>query len=194
MVKLTFINDLCLFINDNTKAFKKNQHIRKHSINDLVTALFDILKSGIAYNEQKGLISQRRILWISYGSIYHTLKVLKRYNIMEKYYKFLLGRYFENGLGDKLKYTLVDTTFIVNQYSDENIGRSKEYKWKNGKKVSLITDKYGIPISVSLGPGNESDNNLLIKNLNKLFIDTKSYLYKNNNRYKQYIFIKRYKK
>ena len=179
MVKLTFINDLCLFINSNTKAFKKINIFVYIQLRIRVIALFDILKSGIGYNENKGLTSK--------GSIYNTFKTFMRYKIMEKYYKFLLHHYFSNGLGDKLKYTLTDTTFIVNQYSNENIGRNKEYKWKNGKKVSLMTDKYGIPISISLGSRNESDNTLLIKNLNKLFIDTKSYLYKNNNRYKQYI-------
>ena len=41
-------------------------------------------------------------------------------------------------------------------------------------------------ISIDFGTGNESDKSLLFKNINNMYIDTKSYLYKNNNRYKQY--------
>jgi hypothetical protein len=80
--------------------------------------------------------------------------LLKKSKIFEKYYKFLVKLYFENGLGEKLKYTISDSTFIVNSHGVEKIGRNNQYKWEDGTKISLITDINCIPVSVEFGAGN----------------------------------------
>jgi hypothetical protein len=53
----------------------------------------------------------------------------------------------------------------------------------------LITYINGIPISIEFGADNESVDSLLLKKINNSYIDTRDYLYKNKNRYKQKFFV-----
>ena len=66
------------------------------------------------------------------------------------------------------------------------MGRNKYYKNKKGIKISTIVDINGIPLSLLIINGNESDLTSLKPTVDNLFIETNSYQYKNNNRYKQY--------
>ena len=140
-----------------------------------------MLKNAISWKNYRGPIDN--------GSLYYNFRVLSKNNIFKKYYIYTINRYYTSGIYDKLKYTLTDTTFIPNCYGVEDIGKNKQYKNKKGNKISplqgsfapfgVISDSKGVPISVVIGAGNDHDSKLLIKNLNNLYINTKSYLLKN---------------
>lgn len=177
-MKSYFLNDMINFIKTETKLFSKNQHKRKYPIDLIITEIIYVLRTGISWQDYRGDIN--------YNSLYYNFRQFVKHNIFKKYYIYMLNRYYTSGIYDKLKYTLADTTFIPNCYGVEFTGRNKQYKNKKGNKISLITDSKGIPFSIIIGTGNEYDPKLLIKNLNDLYINTKSYLLKNNNRYKQF--------
>ena len=179
MVKNYFIEDMINFIKTETNVFSKNQHKRTYSIDLIISEIIYMLKNAISWKNYRGPID--------HSSLYYNFRVLSKNNIFKKYYIYMINRYYTSGIYDKLKYTLTDTTFIPNCYGVEDIGRNKQYKNKKGNKISLISDSKGIPISIVIGAGNDHDSKLLIKNLNNLYINTKSYLLKNNNRYKQFL-------
>ncbi len=83
----------------------------------------------------------------------------------------------------KLKYLSLDTSCIKNEYSkDSNFGYIKK---KRTSKLSLIVDSKGVPLSAHLDKGSISDQELLIKNLEDVFVDL---VYINpNNKSKRYM-------
>jgi hypothetical protein len=178
MVKVKFLKDMITFVKSETNIFSKNQHKRIYSIDLIIKEIIHVLKTGISWNLYRGPINK--------DSLYYNFKQFVKHKIFKKYYIYMINRFYTSGIYDKLKYTLTDTTFIPNCYGVESIGRNKQYKYKKGNKISLITDVNGIPISIEIGTGNEHDATLLIKNLSNMYINTKSYLLKNNNRYKQF--------
>jgi transposase len=121
--------------------------------------------------------------------LYYNFRVLSKKKIFEKYYRYMINLFYTSSIYDRLKHTLTDTTFILNCYGVESTGKCKQYKYKKGNKISFIADSKGIPISINIGSGNEHDAKLLIKNLNNLYIDKKSYLLKDNNRYYQFLLL-----
>lgn len=179
MVKCFFLNDMIRFIKMETNIFSKNQHKRKYSIDLIIKEIIYMLKNAISWKDYRGPVDN--------DSLYYNFRVLSKKKIFEKYYRYMINRFYTSGIYDRLKHTLTDTTFIPNCYGVESIGRCKQYKYKKGNKRYFITDSKGIPISINIGTGNEHDAKLLIKNLNNLYIDTKSYLLKDNNRYKQFL-------
>ena len=49
-----------------------------------------------------------------------------------------------------------------------------------------MVDVEGIPTGISINPGNKYDSTTINGVFNAIIIDTKTYKYRNNNRYKQY--------
>lgn len=50
-------------------------------------------------------------------------------------------------------------------------------------KLSVITDSFGIPISILIDSGNIHDSKLFFENINNLYVVTNTTGYKNHNRY-----------
>jgi len=155
---------------------------QKYSIDQIIDGLLLILKTGISYNEYEKI---NKI--ISGKTINRHLCFFRNNKIFEDIYKCLLEKYFKINKTKKLKYQLVDSTFIFNQYNVKNVGRNKFYKGKKGIKLSCLTDVNGIPISILIDKGNKNDAKFISDHLNKILIMPNTIKYKNHNRYKQYI-------
>lgn len=163
------------FPNNFTNKFKQ----QKYPLIDIIDAIICILKNNISYtnsmiNNIPGKTLNKHMLYLS------------RNNVFAEVYKLLLKKYFKKNKCGKLKYQSIDTSYIYNKYGDKNLGRNKFYKNKNGRKLSAIVDINGVPISLSLNPGNESDSTFVDNNLKSLMIDPNTETHKSNNKYKQY--------
>ena len=66
----------------------------------------------------------------------------------------MLKKYFLKGKNDKLSYRYTDTSFINSINGGENVKHNKFFGRKKCCKLSLITDKYGIPFNISIYNGN----------------------------------------
>lgn len=183
ILKYDLINFIVQYIYKNFKAkYDYTYHNQKYNLNDLVNAILNITKIGCSYRDYQFIDP-----WINYKSLNRHMKFFAENNIFQKIYKKLLGKYFKTDKTNKLKYQLVDTSFINNQYGVQNIGRNKYYKNKKGYKLSCLTDVNGIPISILVDSGNIYDGHFIEKHFNALLIETNTSNYKNHNRYKQYI-------
>jgi transposase len=183
ILKFDLINYIVNYINKNFKnKYNFTYHNQKYNLNELINAIINITKTGCSYRDYQFIDS-----WINYKSLHRHMKFFAENNIFQNIYKQLLGKYFKTNKTNKLKYQLVDTTFIYNQYGVTNIGRNKYYKNKKGYKLSCLTDVNGIPISILLDSGNTYDGHFIEKHFNAMLIETNTNKYKEHNRYKQYI-------
>jgi Transposase DDE domain len=166
----------------NTKFPYKYTFTNKLQIYDLdiiVNELFYMLKTGVSYRDYRGPIKR--------SSLYYHFKFFRDNEIFINVYKQLLDKYFKKNKTSKLKFQLVDTSFIYNINGIENIGRNKYFKNKKCTKLSCITDINGIPISVLINSGNSHDNSFIEKHMKNMYIITNTKKYMCSNRYKQYM-------
>jgi hypothetical protein len=125
MVHISFINDLVLFIEANTKLFKIDQYKCKYQVVDIIEELFNILKNNSSYVEYNGPIDK--------GSLFYTHNLLLKSKIFEKYYKFLIKRYFANCLREKLKYTI-----SISYFNDLFIKDKNDFDYLSKKLIFLF--------------------------------------------------------
>jgi hypothetical protein len=69
----------------------------------------------------------------------------------------LKNTYINKYITDKCS-LFIDSTIIYNKYGVTKVGRNKFYKNKKATKITLITDKYGFPLSVLFMKDNYHDN------------------------------------
>ena len=183
ILKFDLINYIEKYINKYySNKYNFTYPNQKYTLIDLINAIITITKIGCSYRDYQVINN-----WINYKSLNRHMKFFSENNIFQNIYKQLLGKYFKTNKTNKLKYQLVDTTFIYNQYCVKNIGRNKFYKNKKGYKLSCLTDVNGIPISILIDSGNVYDGHFIEKHLDAMLIVTNTLKYKSHNRYKQYI-------
>ena len=96
----------------------------------------------------------------------------------------MLKKYFVKGKNNKLNYRYTDTSFIYSRNGGESVKYNKFFGRKKCCKLSLITDKYGVPFNISIYNGNINDSAILLDQLNsKNIIDIEE-----NNGKKNYFF------
>lgn len=161
----------------NTYNFSNKR--QKYKLSTIIDELIYITKSGISWRLYRGPIN--------WNSLYYHFKLFVRFKILDEFYKYLLDRYFKKRFTSKLKYNLIDSTVFVNKYGIDLKGRNKQYRFKNTTKLSIISDSHGVPISLYLDKGSEHDSKILMNHFDNTLIDTKTFKFKNHNRYKQYI-------
>lgn len=150
-----------------------------YKLDTIVSELLYVLKTGISWRDYRGPIK--------YESLYYHFKFFRDNNIFINVYKQLADTYFSKNKTTKLKYQLVDSSFIQNMYGTNLIGRNKFYKNKKGTKISFITDSKGIPLSILFKCGNVNDSKFIEEHLNNMLILTNTNKYKSSNKHKQYI-------
>ena len=168
------------YINNNFgNKYTFTNKLQKYDLDTIINELFYMLKTGVSYRDYRGPIKR--------ASLYYHFKFFRDNNIFINVYRQLLDKYFQKNKTSKLKYQLVDTSFIYNVNGIENIGRNKYYKNKKCTKLSCITDINGIPISILIDSGNIHDNSFIEEHMKNMYVitNTKKYMY--SNRYKQYM-------
>ena len=126
--------------------YTKNQ---KYNLRTIVTELIYFIQSGVSYKNYRGPINAKTL-----NS--HALFFSKN-RIFEKVYELRHNVYLDSKTATKFKYQSLDTSYIMNKNGKEDIGRNKHFKNKNCFKLSTIVDSNGVPLSVSINPGNNND-------------------------------------
>ena len=161
----------------NTYNFSNKK--QKYNLNTIIDELIYISKSGVSWRLYRGPIK--------WNALYYHFKLFIKFKILDCFYKYLLDKYLKKRFTTKLKYNLIDSTVFVNKYGIDLKGRNKQYRFKNTTKLSVISDSQGIPISMYIDKGSEHDSTILLKHFDNFLIDTKTFKFKNHNRYKQYL-------
>lgn len=154
-------------------------HNQIYTLEEILDGIIYILETGIPYNKYMGKISGK--------TLNKHLLFLRDNNIFKLAYQQLLNKYYLSQCTCKLKFQLLDTSHINNEYCTDNLGRNPYYKNKKGFKISLLTDKDGITFSPLIKPSNISDSKIVEEHFNNLLINPNTFKYKNHNRYKQYL-------
>lgn len=179
--KINLVKFLTKYIRDKyPNKYNFSTPNQKHSLESIIDSILFILQTGMSFNQygKLGIINKK--------TLYNHLNFFKKKEIFKFAYIELLNQYFKKNKCRKLKFQLIDSSFIPNQYGIENIGRNKYYKNKQGYKLSLITDVYGIPFSILIENGSKNDAKMIDNHFNNLLIETNTNRYKDHNRYKQY--------
>ena len=61
-----------------------------------------------------------------------------------------------------------DTTFVCNKLGEESVGYNQQIKKHKTSKISIITDDFNIPVSVSISSGSPHDSTILYNQLDDL--------------------------
>ena len=179
IMKIDIIKYIENFVNFNyPKKYNFSYRTQKYSLSTIISELFYMLKSGVSYRDYRGPIKR--------STLYFHLKFFRDNEIFQKIYISLLLIYFKKNKMGKLKYQIIDSSFIQNINGIDCIGRNKYFKNKKGTKISFIIDDKKIPISIVLDKGNVNDGQFIEKHLQNMLIDTNTKKFVNNNRYKQY--------
>ena len=144
----------------------------KYSVDEIIRTIIYVLKTGISFRNIASKIKWRTVY-------FHFNRFIKA-NIFERLFKRIRKKYTKN---KKLKIIMIDSSFIANKYKSfgrvhkskicygiNKIKRNKYYSNKNGNKVSIITDKYGLPLSVLINKGTIHDISFVKKHIKDLHI------------------------
>jgi transposase len=167
---------------NNCKAFNKSfnnykNKLKKYDLKLIINEIYYILKTGLSWRNYRGPIN--------YNTLFYYNNKLAKERIFEKAYIKLLNDYYKTNKQSKIKYQLIDTTFIRNKLGSENISLNKFYRNKKCSKISLLTDELGIPISIIYDKGSKADISFTKENINKTLIKINTKKYMNNNKFKQ---------
>ena len=175
---LNFVKIICNYIEKHFKNKYNFSHFnQKYELKLIIEELLYLLKTGLSWRDYRGDIN--------WHTLYAHHSFFKKKNVFKKVYKLLLNKYFKKNKYGKLKYQLIDSSSIKNQFGVDKIGRNKFYKNKKIMKLSLVTDVNGIPISVLLEKGTKYDSTFVDDHLNDLYVITNTNKYY-KSKHKQY--------
>ena len=167
--KNSFIDIMINIINKLERAkdsnFKRNQ---KYTTKDYICGIIEVVSNNTSWRKYNGLINGR----VLNNKHNYYCKI----GVYDELYKTNLDMYKKSNKKEQ-KYLSMDSTFIMNKYGKEKIGRNVYYKNKQGRKISVIVDTRGIPEYIKLSKGNEHDAKIAPKIINKMSIN------KDNDRY-----------
>jgi transposase len=154
------------------KYYKINYTNTKHKLENIIEEIIYVLQTGLAWRKIRSPINYNTLYW-------HHKRFIK-YDIYGKIYRRLF-RYYGNNNINSLNIQIIDSSFILNKFGKNKIARNKFYRNKNCNKISAITDKNGIPISIIIGKGNIHDLKFFNKHFNDMCIISNRY--ELNNKY-----------
>ena len=133
------------------RVFLHHSHLRKHSISTYIDHILFVLRFSIPWRH----IPTNQCHW---NSVYKFYVKLNSHGLFNLSFNQLLNKYLKRTPSRKLKFISVDSTFIPNKLGTNVIGRNGHYNHKNGTKITIIVDSYGIPLDAVYGPGNRHDS------------------------------------
>ena len=178
---MNFIEIIIKLINELEKNKNKEKiHNIKYSIEEYVTEILYVCRNLSYWNSYRGKFN--------YKTLYNKHLYFSKNEIFKKAYKIILDDYLKKNKFEKIKYLSIDTSFIGNKkgckINNNKIPRNKFFKGKKCIKISSITDKNGIPLSLLTFGGNINDAETFKKTYNDMLIVKGSHI--KGNKYKSY--------
>lgn len=121
----------------------------KYTLDLIIDELLYFLKSGVSWRMLRSPINSKTLFW-------HYSRFVQN-NVFLRLFNKIKNTYINKYTTDECS-LFIDSTIIYNKYGITKVGRNKFYKNKKTTKISLMTDKYGFPLSVLFMKGNYHDN------------------------------------
>jgi len=161
-LNISFVKIIKNFILSNKKIkyrYMNKYPNSKYPLDVIISDILYVLKTGISWRDCRSSVN--------WHSLYWHFRKLSENHIFERIYNVLRNGYVKDNTPD---IQIVDSTFIINKFGKNKIARNKFFKNKNCNKISMVTDQYGIPLSVLLDSGNFHDLSFIDKHINDLVI------------------------
>lgn len=155
----------CNIINKICPSYKVG---RPRLTNDeyILKNIFKILRTGMQWRELD-------TIHLSPKTINNYFNKWSRLNIFSEAYKYLIRLLYHKKKTIKSAYYITDTSFIKSIFGIDVIGKNPTDRGRNASKISVVVDDNGIPLSISLYPGNRNDCILLKETLNNMIVTSK---------------------
>jgi hypothetical protein len=132
-----------------------------------------VIRSIRKYVENLITFMGNSIYWVRYETINgETLgKKHREYcenGVYEELHNWVLSLYFSINNTNKLKYQLVDTSFIPNKYCIECTENNPHYGNKKGLKILAVTDRHGVAFMYAIVQGSMSDITSFIEIIDRI--------------------------
>jgi putative transposase len=151
------LNHLLKFISQNLKKSKVGRP--KINLENVLQGLFYLLKTGCQWNALPRCFGPSSTIHENFKKlIFNKLFTKTWYHALEKYDRFV---------GLALKNQSFDCINIKAPLGCESSGKSDVDRKKLGTKRAMLTDKNGIPLSITLTNGNTHDSKTLIQTIGK---------------------------
>ena len=123
---------------------------------------FKVLRSGMQWSE----------LTVVNGSsktVYNRFRIWTKLDIFKDAYEIILKKYISVfNFNDTFKYFATDTTFIKSIGGHDCIGKNPTDRGRNATKISILTDNFGVPWSISFFKANQNDCTVIPDTINAL--------------------------
>jgi hypothetical protein len=155
---------------------QKYNHVSKWNMNDYIDGIIDVLINTHSWRKYEGIISGR--------VLNNKFNEFCKHNLFKETYKLILEDYFLKNKTEKLKFQSIDSSRICNKLCT-SYEYSKEGGKKNGMKLLVICDAFGVIIAICVVPGNVHDSKTIEDIFKNMLINTNTEDYSKNNKYKQ---------
>jgi hypothetical protein len=164
-IDLKIIDNIKKYIYNNDTIKNKFTHFnQKYSIDDLLKPILIILKQGISYRDIQIYTP------INWNTIYKFYIKLIKYQIIENTFKLCVNRYLTE-IEKPSKVLFTDSSLVINKLGIDQIGYNPQLKKHKTTKFSVITDNFGVPISIDSFNGSCHDALIISKQLNNIHKD-----------------------
>jgi len=145
----------------------------KYNIEDLLNPLLLILNKGITYRDVQ------QFTHIHWNTIYSSLRErirpkgykfnvkLTKYNVLSNAFNKTVNIYLEHMKPSNSQY-YTDTTFVCNKLGEDLVSNNPQIKKHKTSKISIISDDFNIPISISIDTGSKHDVSIIKEQLTDL--------------------------
>lgn len=164
-IDLKIIDNIKKYIYNNDTIKNKFMHFnQKYLIDDLLKPILIILKQGISYRDIQIYTP------INWNTIYKFYIKLIKYQIIENTFKLCVNRYLTE-IEKPSKVLFTDSSLVINKLGIDQIGYNPQLKKHKTTKFSVITDNFGVPISIDSFNGSCHDALIISKQLNNIHKD-----------------------
>jgi len=119
--------------------------------------VYKVMRTGMQWSELFLLKS-------SFKTIYNRYRIWVKHEVFEIVYKKIINLYKTYNSKKKfVKYYATDTIMIKSIMGQDIVGKNPTDRGRNGSKISVIVDNFGIPWSIHMHEANRNDCILLKK-------------------------------
>ena len=123
------------------------------------------MRTGIQWNEFKKL----NIIGPEYSGICKKQGKWVKYGVFKEFWKRCII-FYSKSKGIQWNSLLVDASYVKNIRGRNLLGRNPTDRGRNSSKISALTDKRGVPLSIIIEKGNVHDSKLLAITLDNIII------------------------
>jgi len=160
---------ITMFVNIVKQLCPQNKskvgHPIKYGTEIYLNLIFRRMRTGMQWNEFQKL----NIIGPEYSGICKKQGKWVKYGVFKEFWKRCII-FYSKSKGIQWNSLLVDASYVKNIRGRNLLGRNPTDRGRNSSKISALTDKRGVPLSIIIEKGNVHDSKLLAITLDNIII------------------------